>query len=196
MRARLHAEYPAQFPYGHQGIDVRDLASCLFPHRADASTTKIIGSSCFHMDHIKGPAQTESQVVGGWKGSIRQWYVHMQDYEAQCDQGCNVNTKLTKRYNAPPSILVCHLGPGTLMSKSIKVKDNTGGSTTLSLRGVIYLGGNHFTARLISVDKSVWYYDGKDIGEMSQHQGALTTFTERALLKCGDRRAVSAFYVS
>ena len=101
-------------------------------------------------------------------------------------------SKLKIKCKAPPPLLIYNLGTRTLISKTIKVKDNTGGSTILSLRGVIYLGENYLTAWIILPDKSIWYYNGENVGRISQYEGSLTSFTKHGLMKY---KAISAIYV-
>ncbi|KIM48492.1 hypothetical protein M413DRAFT_62862, partial [Hebeloma cylindrosporum] len=45
---------------------------------------------------------------------------------------------------------------------------------TYSLCGVVYYGNNHFTARIILHDGSIWFHDGITTGQTTIYMGSLT----------------------
>ena len=69
-----------------------------------------------------------------------------------------------------------------------------GPSTMVPIRGIIYLERFHFTARLITPGKKVWYHDGQKTGDHMEYEGSLNEFSEKKLYKCKDRVAVAVVY--
>ena len=67
-------------------------------------------------------------------------------------------------------------------------------STMLPVHGIIYLGGFHFTARLITPGKKVWYHDGQITGKHVEYEGNLDEFSEKNLYKYDDKIAVAVIY--
>ena len=69
-----------------------------------------------------------------------------------------------------------------------------GPSTIIPICGIIYLEGFHFTARVITLGKKVWYHDGQTTGNQVNYEGNLDDFSEMGLYKCNDRIAVAIIY--
>ncbi|KAA1478891.1 hypothetical protein DENSPDRAFT_748302, partial [Dentipellis sp. KUC8613] len=46
------------------------------------------------------------------------------------------------------------------------------------LKGIIFLGGNHFTSRIIGTKAEVWYHDGIGTREKCIYEGQLTTMED------------------
>jgi hypothetical protein len=96
-------------------------------------------------------------------------------------------------YKDTPSILSLEY-PDKDMRTSKKMVFNTeDGHVPLYLRGVIYLGGFHFTARIIHPDGSVWYHDGRK-GHLCEKEGPLKLFDSKDLKTCRGRNLVLAIY--
>ncbi|KIM76110.1 hypothetical protein PILCRDRAFT_78092, partial [Piloderma croceum F 1598] len=64
----------------------------------------------------------------------------------------------------------------------------------LKLRGIIYLGGYHFTARLFDLNGNVWFHDSRTSGDTCEAQGQLSSFDSNRLGVCRSRKAVLAVY--
>jgi hypothetical protein len=68
---------------------------------------------------------------------------------------------------------------------------------TLKLRGVIYYGQNHFTARVIDHAGVVWYHDGMETASVCRLKGYLKDHTNNTFLQLHcHKRAVCAVYAS
>ncbi|KAJ7476504.1 hypothetical protein FB451DRAFT_1033208 [Mycena latifolia] len=53
-----------------------------------------------------------------------------------------------------------------------------------ALRGVIYSGSNHFTARIIKEDGTIWYHDGIETGNKCEYDGQFNALPPLALNTC------------
>ncbi|KAA1479973.1 hypothetical protein DENSPDRAFT_746363, partial [Dentipellis sp. KUC8613] len=60
------------------------------------------------------------------------------------------------------------------------------------LKGVIYLGGNHFTARIVGNKGEVWYHDGIGTKHNSEYEGQLPNLKDMFTAK--DRAACMMIY--
>jgi hypothetical protein len=80
------------------------------------------------------------------------------------------------------------------MRTSHRIVFNTDdGQVPLYLRGIIYFGEYHFTARIIHPDGSVWYHDGRQ-GHLCQKEGPLKSFSSESLRTCRGRSLTLAIY--
>src|SRR5204862_281163 len=68
------------------------------------------------------------------------------------------------------------------------------GTKTLDLRGIVYHGQYHFTSRIISSQKQVWYHDGMTTGKSCSYDGMLNDMTDNDLRKCRQRYLSLAVY--
>jgi hypothetical protein len=89
---------------------------------------------------------------------------------------------------SPPPLLVIEVTPGTcpsvVPSLTLEVP-GPGKLETYALRGIIYLGQYHFTARLLDPDGNIWSHNGqKNFGQPwltgnTNNQDVLTIFNGR-----------------
>ena len=81
---------------------------------------------------------------------------------------------------------------GLVTSHKIVFK-KSGNNIPLYLRGIIYLGGYHFTARFIDSDGNIWFHDGQR-GHLAEKDGTLETTSDKELRTCRGRKLVLAIY--
>ena len=65
------------------------------------------------------------------------------------------------RFLSTPNIVIFHI----LFARVHINKRMRLGDKSLQLRGIVYHGHNHYTCRIIDVDKSVWFHDGITTGK-------------------------------
>ena len=88
-------------------------------------------------------------------------------------------------------------GPGGnnyAVSKTVKTLHGNNTWSTLSLRGIIYLGGLHFVSRVITKNKEVWYNNGMQNSVMSLYECKLSEISTQDLEVACNRKAVVAVY--
>ncbi|KAF8877030.1 hypothetical protein BD779DRAFT_1402545, partial [Infundibulicybe gibba] len=61
-----------------------------------------------------------------------------------------------------------------------------------NLRGVIYYGCAHFTARIITADGVVWHYDGVRDGSPVVWEAGATTLLD--MYQCATKTAIMTIY--
>lgn len=78
-----------------------------------------------------------------------------------CDEGCSSVRRPRTCLKNPPPLLFLELQPGTQAAPSryLSIPGVTS-VTTYTLRGIVYVGGYHFTSRIIDVQGTIWSYDG------------------------------------
>jgi hypothetical protein len=101
---------------------------------------------------------------------------------------------ITETFNNPIDLVFISLEQtGIEINKSIKLIGN-GQNYILNLRGIIYLGAHHFTARIVTPDRNVWYHDGIGTGQSCLNEGHLSDFSKNSLMTCKGRQAVVVVY--
>jgi len=102
---------------------------------------------------------------------------------------CNATLKRNIYFEEVPRLLVFHV-PYTAVKINPRLRI---GDRVLKLRGVVYHGGYHYTARLVSSDESVWYHDGIHTGNMTSSHGPLNKL-KHDLNKCKGRQVALVVY--
>ena len=96
----------------------------------------------------------------------------------------------------PPMIMHNIEGQKIPINDTLEIDQEGENIHTYLLCGVIYLGGFHFTSRIIDKKRKVWYYDGAEnpalLGNM---EGQLENFDRHSLLHCKGRKASMVLYV-
>ena len=124
---------------------------------------------------------------------IRVWHTR----HRQCPQ-CNTTCSAINRFIEVPKLIAIEM-PGLVntryaVSKTIKTLHGNNTWSTLSLRGVIYLGGSHFVSRIITNNQEVWYNDGMQNSGRSRYECKLNEISVQDLEIAQNRKAVVAVY--
>ena len=80
------------------------------------------------------------------------------------------------------------------ISKTIRVIKPDGTSALLPLKGIVYLGQNHFTAQIVDAKKNIWFYDGITTKLSCKLQNTMKNTTEKQLMMCNTKQAVLVIY--
>jgi len=187
IRSQLHKLDGKKFPYGKVGTSISSLASEMFSNPITISSTKI----CVHCENclIVDMHVTQPTSVNEW---FKSWQSQPKIECATCRKttrllGCDDKRGYGEKHQR---IVIVNLDtPHVQISKHIKMKCINGKYTMLSLRGIVYLGGYHFTSRIVSSDRSVWYHDGIVTGKKCMKDGHLIDYTSQDLLSCRERQA-------
>jgi hypothetical protein len=196
LRQRLHAMDPPAFPFGCIGASVGRLASELLKTNGPVTSSQDICTNCDHegpvRDHSYGyflspPESRNPSSTSKLIQTLGRKAPHSCP-ECMCDMTRDVS------FNEPPKLLVIEYPESDMKtSHSIKVKSDTG-PAYLYLRGIIYLGGYHFTSQVIAVDGTTWYHDGRTDYGICQPGGSLKCISNEGLRVCGRRKLVLAVY--
>jgi hypothetical protein len=172
------------FPMGHSFISVTDLILVL----AQSSTSIAkISQECIHCDKVSSEKELSSYFI-----ELQISTLNIQSSDSVADvirrflnmktlkkcKDCNNEIYKNIYFNNMPYILFIHL-PYTSVKISIKFKLN---NVLFKLRGIVYHGDYHYTARLMSSDGSVWYHDGMNNGNLTSAEGNFQSGFKRSTL--------------
>ena len=62
------------------------------------------------------------------------------------------------------------------------------------LKGVIYFGEFHFTSRIFTSDRTVWFHDGMTTARQCRNEGKIETFSDHDLMECNGKTATLLLY--
>ena len=190
VRASLKEENSDLFPSGQTGTDIRDLISYIFTshHNISLGYRRVSCNTCDFFQDLDNPPERVMSILDGTYKSINEWLQQWLRELSICNCGSPMAT--SRMYDQPPSLLVFSLNTTRVsISKTIRIKNSNGRFTVLPLRGIIYSGGFHFTSRIITPGKEVWYHDGMVTRRNCIKKGHLTDFTENSLKTCVEKNS-------
>ena len=194
IRPMLHALNPDDFPWGQFGASVGTLAYELLKPQSSVTLNQHMCTNCDYeepeIDDRLGYALT---TTGPQPASTAKWIGGLGHHSHDFCPECQARMTWKIFYKGFPSILTLEY-PDTDIKTSHKMffaADDQ--KVTLYLRGVIYLGGFHFTSRIIHSDGTVWYHDGQK-GHACKKQGHLRSMEDKDLRKCKGRKLMLAVY--
>ncbi|KAJ7452026.1 hypothetical protein FB451DRAFT_1051022, partial [Mycena latifolia] len=209
VRYALHSRRPSVFPYGNGGTSIDQLTAALLAGRSyGAAETRC--SRCEHVmpgaveafvPHVSIVASSEEFGTNWNDGSLSRWFKrHLKRRTFNCPiclaaDGRRLRmTRTVSLTSVPPLLFIMVEDERVVLDRLIKLRcaDRT---AVLRLRGVIYYGAAHFTARIITAGGVMWFHDGLATGKSTVRQGTLQDLTSgKELHFCNGRKAVAAIY--
>ena len=192
IRRILHKRNPIIFPYNHVGTDIFDVADFLL--QTDATIASFYMKCVFCNYQITTQENKTSFVfyhLNTFTGTTAEYFHHhlLRKSKQTCDQ-CSNNMHKFIRFHVKPTIIAFTMvGDKMTVSDKIQLKD-----ITYDLKGIVYLGGFHFTSRIITSDNNVWFHDGIETGRSCHKVGKLNDFNGSSLLDCAGRKARLIIY--
>jgi hypothetical protein len=102
-----------------------------------------------------------------------------------CDSSLHMQTEFNPTM---PPLIVLSLTQGNLkVTPTIEVSKN-GRREKYHLKGIIYHGGYHFNARIVTSEKVVWYHDGITTANKCKYEGKLCDLCD---IRDADGRKIS-----
>ncbi|KAJ7281249.1 hypothetical protein C8J57DRAFT_1056666, partial [Mycena rebaudengoi] len=202
VRTLLHATSPRLFPMGHQYASVSDVAASMLSRHTYGSATVCCELCGYQLEGVIGTFFLHLTMGCNVVSTVKSWLQsHLQkrvQYCPRCLAEDNINLRMlrTTTVDSVPPLLFLSI-PSTSVYSLDPILDIVSGSrpVRMSLRGVIYLGGNHFTARLISGNGDVRFHDGITTGRRTVYEGNLNNSDFICdLQKAGSMKAVAAVY--
>ena len=191
IRRQLHSKHPIQFPMGHVGTSVAELAVAIMTPSDPVSICQVTCLNCgFRHESRQGyvlHATTQLITI-----TTSQWMDSLSETTNILCPECLLEAPTL--YNQPPTLLCLEYPNCNLItSHVIKVKTAIG-TRNLYLRGIVYHGRYHFTSRIIDKDGRIWYHDGMTTGKTVCEDGNLQSMTNQSLAMCRARNLVLAVY--
>ncbi len=195
VRLELHTKFPILFPNGSKGTNVSCLAKEILRSQTFISRAKISCSHCNFMlpsmDNSLGHFLPVHSVLTSCTAEMLS--------EALCNSNigscsdCGGDLAQTISYDTLPKLMAFELHDKMIASKKIKIVRHHK-AHILHLRGLIYFGGFHYTARIISPEGLVYFHDGMKTGGHCIAEKDLQLFSEAELKVCEGRLAELAIY--
>jgi hypothetical protein len=181
VRNQLHKVDKKMFPYGKVGTSVSNLASTMLSDRIGIDTVTRTCVNCNNSIVIDIQDMLFDK-------SVNQWFKCWQNKSTRSCTGCGSIASVLRHGGDCPSLVLFNLDtPGVKISKILKIRDVHNKDIILPLRGLVYGGGFHFTSRIISSNKDVWYHDGMVTKRKCVKDGHLSDFTNENLQNCHGR---------
>lgn len=182
VRRQLYQVNQNMFPYGKVGTSISNLATTMLSRGTgidEATRTCVNCNKSVIMD-------VQEDVL--YNKSVNQWFKRWQNNSDRFCTECSLTAPVLRRGGECPSLILFNLDASEVkISKFIKIRDVDQKNEVLPLRGIVYGGGFHFTCRIISTNKDVWYHDGMVTKRKCMKDGHLTDFTEENLRTCRGR---------
>ena len=195
IRETLHSLDSEKFPMGANSASVGELGIKLMESTNKNAISQVYCTQCDYAEieysdqlgYIFNIEKSKAYSTQKWLDSL----------EIPCRDKCNeCFSKLTHQidYKEKPDLLLLEY-PHTNIKSSHKIKLKVNDEyKVLSLRGIIYHGGNHFSSRIISSDGTIWYNDGIETGKNSIEDGHLSTISYEDLKFCKGKNLVLVVY--
>ncbi|KAF8187237.1 hypothetical protein K438DRAFT_1541578, partial [Mycena galopus ATCC 62051] len=192
VRASLTVDFPAYFPVGtsltsldqltekmfagtYWGSETEKCTKCTLVRCADA------GAQCLAtvtVDNALRAQYKNTYSLSHWIAANR-----VRSGRRSCT-GCGNGTTVIEKFQHPPPLLLFSLADDNIHIDSLLNVDVGGEKKRYAVRGVVYSGSNHFTARIVAENGQVWYHDGIETGPTMQNEGNLFQMDSYFLNKC------------
>jgi hypothetical protein len=196
LRRHLRRAAPQTFPWGGR-TSVQSLLDYMF-----ATTTPIISSSlsCINNHSIDQTRYSfinncHINIAANGLTSIQEHIDYFQITSASVCTVCNSSLMRTFEFIHNPPLLAFDVSAGLTINHLLEIPVD-GEICTYDLRGIIYHGDDHFTARVVTCSQMVWFHDGLITKSSMEYDGLLSAFNESAdLTSCRTKIAVAAIYI-
>jgi hypothetical protein len=193
VRMILHQLNQNNFAYGAVGTSMPELTNVVATTEYEAETTYITCNQCGFENIHRSTAHYTILPLGALSTT--------EGLQKHCDNiapypctGCgNCDMTLSREFGEQPELLMFVIGGNDIVINHT-VPSPSKKACNIHLRGIIYLGGYHFTARIFDLNGKVWFHDGRTYGNTCVPQGWLADFDAKSLCLCGSRKAVLAVY--
>jgi hypothetical protein len=196
IRHLLHQDKPEIFPYGQVGIAISDLAHYIMKANEPMTSTCLKCMNCENItilenDRCDAIFHCSYSFSGTISACLAQIIVNRQRHKCQLCWG--EITKFIAFNKIPPLIMfTVDTIENLIISQVINLSiDDI--STAYTLRGIVYFGDAHFTARIF-INSMVWFHDGISTRSICINEGEIDDFSNINLLSCNGNNAVLFIY--
>ena len=195
VRCLLHQRNPALFPNGQVGTAISEMSEQLLRSDNIIASSWIHCTNCGHEYNLNRDLQTcVLQCPDQNSTTSACLQKHFQEHypRRKCEH-CDDNLNKVMRFGVIPEVLVFSISePSIQVSKKVSFHNN-GSLVVFGLKGVVYHGDFHYTARIFT-GGSVWFHDGMVSGRECIFEKRLTEFTGSELSICNGKSATLVLY--
>ncbi|KAJ7734608.1 hypothetical protein B0H16DRAFT_1327487 [Mycena metata] len=206
VRRMLNSVEQAAFPYGPNDTSIDKIAAHLLPSRHCGNGMQTCPSCGFR--DTKTYRVLEASLTAGLKSgmsypvgvTLQQWVNnYLGKGKTKCSR-CRAMGSITRMVMQTtlftvPALMIFDILHDRLIFSEFLVFDCNGRAIKLRIRGIVYGGGRHFTARIIERSGAVWFHDGITTGSKCIEEINFRNVPDPLTLhKCGEKTAVSVIY--
>jgi hypothetical protein len=196
VRNLLYTDDSILFPSGHEGTSVTALATQILHPISKIPKLHLCCSQCNHKleinsNRIHRVTYIADNAIESTADILANYMHHHRNLT--CVQ-CNAPLETSIHFNEPHKIYAFDMTSGhARLSHTVKIQGNAR-STVLHLRGLIYLGGFHYTCRIIDHSGNIWFHDGMTTGNKCNAEGKMGSISQPNLYVCGNKNLCLAIY--
>ncbi|KAA1478943.1 hypothetical protein DENSPDRAFT_752413, partial [Dentipellis sp. KUC8613] len=174
VRQMFHKKNPTMFPNGQTGTSIADLCMELFTCNGLNIFHEDFCQSCNRISYSKEMTNLLFLITSHSKSTIQQELTNIFDRQIGSCQTCGQKKRRLVKFrdHLPPLIAIELINQAPEISKEITLSDNRN-TSVYKIKGIIYSGDFHFTARIMDNRSNVWYYDGVTTKREPLYEGTL-----------------------
>jgi hypothetical protein len=196
IRHMLHQTDPRLFPYGQMGCSVNDLVTFMLTPDKAVLTQTLNCTSCNYTIRSNYDSNDYVFHLSESFATSPSAYIHNKlTYTAylSCQRCSGLATKKLQ-FNTPPDILAFNFSIHNVCIEKVLKLIVGNVEYTFNIKGIIYIGRFHFTSRIITTNKFVWYHDSRETGSHCISNGHLNDWNTDSLRICRERNATAIIY--
>lgn len=214
VREKLRMQDIESFPFGRQGVSMTDLLNAMSKAEAPLGTEVTHCTNC-GLHPVRTTNIKTSFIVIQHEDLSRSRQIHAipllpsqrntehcatlllkgQVMPTPCS-ACSQKVVSTKMFRNFPKLIILHVGENQIQVLSELILNTQGQICTYKLKGMIYFGQFHFTARFVDSTGDVWYHDGIQTQNTLTYHGNVSSMPALALLHCQGRRLCTIIYAT
>ena len=198
IRPLIHDYNPSDFPLGRKGASMIHLSDLFFKSDRRVADKNLKCTNCLSQksDIIKSYLFKQIQQFEGT--TTQKWFkfITSENPAAEICENCNQNLMTYTNFHKVPAVIALDIyAQKTSISHKLtfKIWDDV---KALNLAGIVYLGDEHFTARIIEQNKNMWWHDGITTKSNCIFEGNLKNITPQKLKYLHGKKACLAIYSS
>ena len=152
---------------------------------------KLLCSSCNSSLNIRSGLDILMNITHHKFDSINKWFQNWQKEPTTLCGRCNIQQNIVRNMSSCHNFVAFAISVSNIkVSKNVHIQKPDGKTLLLPLKGVVYAGEFHFTARVIDCNKHIWFHDGMITGSKCEKETRLRDLTEKDLSICTGKYAV------
>jgi hypothetical protein len=196
VRKQLHREQPTRFPYGKKPAAVYDVAHATLTTNETAGLSEIVCENCgFSFQSIGDNFKCVIDNVMPQSSQSAIDKFEMSDARSSCVR-CSNPAKRKRTFAPFSSFIVLDASNASIeLTPQIQVSVENG-KCEYKLRGIVYYGSLHFTARMFTDDNTVLYHDGIGTYGRIVEDNTVDINSSQQLQVCGSQQVALAVYTT
>jgi hypothetical protein len=196
VRRVLNQRNSHMFPNGTSGTNIGELAHQMFRSDNAIASYVLRCTNCGNETMAQHDLQTcVLQCDHLFRGTVSKYLKHIMSHRVpdRCIQCMGEMDRIT-RFHKSPTVLAFSVNDSNIRaSKKLKLV-NGDDEIGFKLKGVVYFGEFHFTSRIFTSDRTVWFHDGMTTARQCRNEGKAETFSDRDLMECNGKKATLLLY--